>query len=744
MSDLKDKDTIEGGRSRIKFWGGAVIVLMIILMFMPWNIGQNVRNDQYDVLVGTASGGRKVLSGDLQRAQRNLETLEGLFVSIQVDPTDPSSIEDVPLLQALWGPELVAAMKRNEWAYHLLVEESRKFGLGESQRTLGSLDRDSQNARSVGVFNSGQVFIRDLHPLYGSPLYSVQQGALGIRQQVTRIYRPFIQNGTDFQPERRGLSALAPIEQQAIYGALRDLLSVQSAASLAQTAIKPSPVMIDQLIARAGQRFRLNVASIDARPFIDTVTVPSDAELKAQLAKYADRPADEVTAENPFGFGYQIPNAVKLQMIAFSRPEVRAVVESEKTPYEWEVEARMAYARDASQFKSLAPASQPATAPAADPNQVAPFDQIQAAAIRMMVDKATSARVDEITRKTRTTMSLDHQAWLTKQASSLGVGYESLDYLNKLAATIQSEPRFRVLPVVRSEQGSFLGAEELSLNPSLSRLLYRFPVNTARQLGLRTAIVPAAQYIIEFAKPFMDQQMIEKAGGAVLDINKPSDPLSDFNGDTVAFIRLTAAEKAHPATDLDSMRARLTSDVNRANAQTKAIAKANAAAEAIKAGGKFDVAGASSATVDIEPLGFTDQVPPELGLTLNAYEQFHGEVGRNLLGEPDGQPVATISVPLAQKVFVAQRIGLEAVWSDEEQLNLRRIVTTDGVTDRMAEPGSPLNMFGLTDKAVSNDWLSIDAVRARNAWVPATGDKDDDEKHESSDSSKSAGPTTKP
>lgn len=730
MSNLNDKETIEGGKSRIKFWGGSVIVLMIVLMFMPWNVGQRTHGDGYDILIGTVKGGRKIYSGDLRRAQRNLEILESLFVSIQVDPTDPSAIEDVPLLNAVWGPELVAEMKRNDWAYHLLVEESRKFGLGESQQTLGSLNRDTQNAREIGVFNSGQVFIRDLHPLFGSPLYQAQQGALGIRQQVTRIYRPFVLNGTDLQPERRSVSALAPIEQQAIYGALRDLLAVQSAASLAHAAIKPSPVMIDQLIARAGQRFRLNLAGIDARPFLDSVSVPSDAELKAQLDKYADIPANQVTQENPFGFGYQIPKGVKLQLLVFSRSEVRAVVQSEKTPYDWEVQARMAYARDSSQFRDLAPATQPTTAPA-DPNQIPPFDQIKDAAIRLMVDKATDVRVDEITRKIRTTMSLDHQAWLTNQSSSLGVAYDSVDYLNRLASNIQSEGRFRVLPSVRSEQAAFLSMDELSVHPVLARMAYRFPLNTARQLGLQTMILPASQYIIEFAKAFMDKQQIEKAGSAVLETYKPSEPLTDLAGETIGFVRITDTAAAHPATDIEPLRARLTSDVNRVRAQEKAMAKATAAVDAIQATGKFEVPGTGVTTVELEPLGFTEQVPPELGLSLDAYEQFHAEVGRRLLGSPQGQPVDVINVPLAQKVFVAQRIGLEATWSDERELNLRRLVSTAGVTDRMSEPASPQNIFGLVDNAVTSDWVSIEAIRKRNQWVPAAGHDKDEKDQES-------------
>lgn len=727
MSQIKDKDKIETGGSRIKFWGGAVIVLMIILMFMPWNVGQRTHDDHHGAVVGTANGGRKITAGELSGAERNLDLLESLVVYVQGEPGNPKSMMYVPLLNAIWGGDRVTEFKRNPWAYHLLVQESRKFGLGESQRAIGTLDRDSQNARADGIFNSGNVFIRDLHPLFGSDLYAVSHTRPA--QSTTKVIRVANQNGGSLGIEERLVNTLPPIEQQAIYNALRDLLAVQSAASLAEAAIKPSPLLIDQYIARNAQTFKLNVASIDARPLMDAVTVPSDAELKAQLDAYADTKPDSVTPENPFGFGYQIPNAVKFQMISFSRADVRKVVEAEKSPYEWEVDARMAYAKDPGQFKSLASATQPtadsADAPAPDLAKVEPFDNIKAGAIRMIVDKATAARVDDITRKIRSNMSLDHQGWLTAQPSSLGAPYDSIDYLNRLAAAIQSESRFKVLPSVSSEQSRFLGEEELSQHPMLSRMVYRFQTATARQLNLRLPVVPAAPYLVAFAKPFLDRKVVEQAGTAVLELYKPSDPLTDFTDDTIAFVRLTDTAAAHAATDIEPLRARLTADLHRSRAQQKALDAANRAIETIKSGGKFEVPGATVSSVSVGP---NMAAPPELGITGDSYLQFREEVGRNLLGDPDGQPLAAISVPLADKVFVAQRVGLEAFWSREEELNVARLFQTAEMTLLMQLPKSPQNTFGLSDTPVADGWVSLEAIRKRNGWVSSSGRDEDESK----------------
>ncbi len=724
MSDLKE--TTEGGSSRIKFWGGAVIVLMIILMFMPWNIGQRLHNQPHSVLSGTASGGRKVMSDEVRAAANSLEGLESLYVSIQTDPTNLEHAEDVPLLTALWGQERAAEMKRHPEAYFLLVEESKKFGLGESQRTLGSVDRDAQDPRQTGIFNSGTVYIRELHPIYGSPLYSAQHGELGVPQIYTHVFRPYIQNGTSLVPERRSVTTLPLLEQQSLYLSLRDLLSVQAAASLSQAAVKPSTLLIDQLMARAGQKFTLNVASIDARPFTDSVSLPTDAELKAQLEKYANTPSgpQSVSTENPFGFGYQIGDSVKFQMLSFSRAAVRAVVEAEKTQYDWEVEARMAYARDPKPFKPAPSATQPTTAPS-KPEEVPPFDQIKADAVKLIIDKATDARVNEISRKLYSTLSLDYQAWLTAQPSSLGVSFESVDYLNKLASIIQSDPRFNVLPAVRSEQGKAMDLDALSLDPQLSRMIFRFQLNTARQLGLQMPIAPAPQYILRFAKPFMSKQNIEKAGSAVLEMYKPSETMSDFDGDLVAILRLTAAEKAHAATDLEPIRARLVADLNRIHAQEKAMSKAFAAIEAIKATGKFEVAGSAVSTVTVLPPQRDVPIPPELGPTADAYRQFHDEVGRNLLSGSAEQPVAAINVPLGQRVFVVQRTGLEPMWTSAEELSANRVGLMARIAENMTLPKSISPQFGVSEKPVGSEWLDVDSILARNEWVSVSGKEKD-------------------
>lgn len=736
MSQIKDKDKIETGGSRIKFWGGAVIVLMIILMFMPWNVGQRTHDDHHGTVIGTASGGRKVTAGESMQAEHNLELLQSLFVFVQRDPNNPGEPTYEPLLNAIWGADRVTEMKRNAWAYHLLVQESRKFGLGENLRTLGPLERDNQDARGDGIFNSGFVSIQDLHPLFGSELYNASHGFYGRTQSATQVFRITYQNGTSVAPERRLVSTLAPIEQQRIHSALRDLLAVQSAASLAETAVKPSPLLVDQFIARNGQRFTLKVAGIDAKPLIDAVSVPSDSELKAQLDAHANVPPGQVTAANPFGFGYQVPNAVKFQMISFSRADVRKVVEAEKTPYEWEVDARMAYAKDPGPFKSLAstqPTTGPATAPSTDLTQAEPFDNIKAGAIRVIVDNATKTRVDDIIRKIRSTMSLDHQSWLTSQSSSLGVSYDSIDYLNKLAANIQAEARFKVLPTVLSEQSRFLGAEELLLQPAIANLYFRFPLNTMRQLNLQTPVVAAAPYLITFAKPFLDKKDAEKAGSAVLEMYRPSEPLSDENDDTVAFIRLTDTAAAHAATDIEPLRARLVTDVNRSKAQQKAIDAAGRAIEAIKASGKFEVPNATVATVNIAP---NTPAPTELGISGPAYGQFNEEVGRNLLDDPNGQPLAALNVPLADRVFVAQRVGLEALWTTEEELNGARLFRTGEMTLLMQLPKTPRNGLGMSDKSVSDSWVSVEEIRKRNQWASTSGHSDEESEEQK--------PTTQP
>lgn len=719
MTQRKDNDTIEGG-SRIKFWGGAVIVLMIILMFMPWNVGNKTHGGPTSSLRGTASGGRKVMSGEIANAAAALELLEGLHVAVR-DARRPDQMGYIPLLTAIWGDELASEMKHNPEAYYLLVQESLKFGLGNNPETLGPLDRDRQDVTRPGIFNDGRVLVSELHPLPGSQLYYHTGGG-------TQIVAP--QLHADGYVSQVTLSTLPQLKQQAVYAALADLLSVQAAASLATGTIKPSSVLVDQLIARNQQSFTLQVAGIDAKPFADSVSVPTDDQLKAQLTKYADVPPGQHTPENPFGFGYEVQNAIKFQMIVINRADIRAVVQAEKSAYDWEVEARMAYAKDPSKFSSLAPTTSPTSAPATtSPSSANAFDQIKAGAVRMIVEKATAARVEEIERKIRSTMSLDHQRWAaaktvnaTTEPSSLGVDYESLEYLQKLATTIQAEPKFKVLPTVISEQSRFFDIKSLAQEDNVRKFTYTFDPNVARVLGL-PRMIGAPEYLVAFARPFLQKSLAERAGDATLEMMKPSDVLEDTLNDRLAFVRLTDTLASHPATDIEPVRAQLAADVRRVNAQEQAEKKAQSYVEAILSSGKFEVPGTTASVVQIDPLNQNATVPPALGLEIAAYEQFHQEVGRKLLGDPTGKPVSLISVPLAQKVFVVQRLAITAPWNTLAELDQQRIYTQGQVALQMSMPGGFRNVFGLTEKFVPNTWVNVEDVLARNEWKPVGGEK---------------------
>lgn len=722
MTQKRDPDKIESSR-RLQTWGAAVIILMIVLMLMPWNTANHTQHSGKGVPVGTA-GDITVSSIDEINAARTMETLETLQVQF-FDPRQPGSPIQMPLLEAVWGRDLIAAMKKQPAAFHLLVLESRKIGPGANRNVLGPLEIDAQSTQQPGVLNSGRIQLDDLNPLPGSALFEVSRlQGIPMSQPVIVGVRQMTQISADGYVPTVPVMRLSPMEQSEYYFAMQDLLTIQSAASLAGAAVKPSMAMVDQLIARTGQSFTLEVANIDALPLASQLPDPTEADLQAQLAKYADVVQGTVTDENPFGFGYRVADSVKYQMLSFKRSDIRAIVQAEKTNYDWEVEARMAYAKDASTFSALAPTTAPTTTQPAATNATA-FEQIKEGATRLMIDRAVENRISDIERKIRTTTGLDYQRWKTSQdtktatqPSSLGVNYDSVEYLSKLATSIQAEPRFKILPNVVSEGSTFKGIAELRTDSNIENLIYVFPEAVARARRLPSIFEPAAFYLIEYARPFMAESEIATSGSSVLELFKMSDRLTDESEETIAFVRLTAVQDEHPAKDLAPVRGRVAVDWKKAKAQDQAIANAKLAADAIKAGGQFEVPGAAVATITADAPSMGGTIPPELNLNAPAYQQFFDQVGKQLMVDPSGQPVAVLNVPLAQKVYVARRTGIQAKWTSAEELEEQRVIARGILEQRLLLPKGPLNVFGLTDKAIMLDWLSVDAVLSRNEYKP--------------------------
>ena len=106
--------------------------------------------------------------------------------------------------------------------------------------------------------------------------------------------------------------------------AAKSVLDVQAAAEAYADFFKVSAPLADFQASVASQAVTLQAAGFDAQDYLDRVTTPGDAEVVEQFEKYAGTPPGATTDQNPFGFGYRLPDAVRLEYLTVSRDAAEA------------------------------------------------------------------------------------------------------------------------------------------------------------------------------------------------------------------------------------------------------------------------------------------------------------------------------------------------------------------------------------------------------------------------------------
>lgn len=508
----------------------------------------------------------------------------------------------------------------------------------------------------------------------------------------------------------------------AIRVAVGQAMLVQKSLEKAEGAVtKVSRPMRRQVLAQESDTATFDLVEIPAAPFLPTVQAPTTQQVEAHFKQYASAdPNDEVN--NPEGFGYRYPNRVKLQYIEVPLADVRAAAErkrnaDEKTQYEWDRDAFKYYQEHPDRFSTKqpdpnesmlavnpkAPASKPATTqgPA-----TRPFAEAKADARRFVLDADVAKLATRVQERVVAQMNGDFVAYRNgvaqaggdaskAPASSVGVPYNTFEYLQKLAADTQKQ--FGVLPVIRSFDNAFLTPQEF------------IGLAGVGQLRLETG-EPLYQYVFTngqaFAPPTKDETRVLKPF-------EPTPALHDAENNAYV-VRLTDMQKAHVPASLAEVQAAVEHDLRAAAALKAAKAEASKLLAAAKQAGSLkaaaDAAGrkvVTAANVSFLGLARADAVysPPPLQLPNRIVQRTFLREAFDLFATvtpPAPKPLGLIEVPRDGKVYVAQVTdGRPTATEPNDLLTLRSLLLAE--IDRAGEYRS----------VVWSKWFDYDDLVAR-------------------------------
>jgi hypothetical protein len=349
----------------------AVVVIVIMFGFIGGSylsyLGQ--RSSPLHSAVAHYLDNRKITNYDVQIAQNELELLKSVAADELMRGQDVHGLLLAELLFAgeRTSPELIAYLRQAITANQYRISNSQ---IGKIyQRAMPPslywllLKEEAHNA-GVRVSNAdaGEVLSRAIPKLLNGATYGQLMGSM-------------MQRGT---AEGQVLKAFA------------DLLAVFQYARFISSCENVTVGQMAQAAWFDRETIDVNFVKFDAEQFLEAVPEPNEKQVNEHFAKYKTYFAGDVTDENPFGFGYKLPERVQLEYLVLKVSDVKSIV---KTPTFEETEEY--YQKNREQFTKKVPGDPN------DPNsllvgKVSSYAEAAAAISDRLLQKKVDAKIQAI------------------------------------------------------------------------------------------------------------------------------------------------------------------------------------------------------------------------------------------------------------------------------------------------------------------------------------------------------------
>ena len=529
--------------------------------------------------------------------------------------------------------------------------------------------------------------------------------------------------------------------------AAKSVLDVQAAAEAYADFFKVSAPLADFQASVASQALTLQAAGFDAADYLGRVETPSDAQVAEHFGKYAATPPGVVTDDNPFGFGYRRPDAVRIEYLTVSRDAAEAVARRDLLDQplaEREADLYGLFRNNRPAFP--APATRPATRPttmpaegdallAAENPAVAGFLADQAAKItgdaaeewaaytavhdevvNAYVRREASRLADATLKRARDALAGDFRSLRAAARKDepapetrAGVPADDAEYLPRVADAVAERTGLR--PEVTVLRRDLLPVSDLADPDAVGPIAGAFLVQGGQAVGT------LAQYVATQLDPILSPERREAARGGplLLELFQPGEPLVDPQLNAYVLRVVDARDDAPPA-DVGAVREQVVQDLRLRAAYDLALADARAFAQAGDfSGGNVETVGPFLPLAGPPPgttaLG-TAPLPPAalIGLARGAYALTPPASRGATAGE-----AGVIDLPSLRHAAAARVVAVEPTYADATDRGLRLTQVTAGLTDQLRR-----------DPAARAEFFDPDRVAARVGFDSARDDEDDE------------------
>lgn len=585
-------------------------------------------------------------------------------------------------------------------------------------------------------------------------------------------------------PDGRALRPLSEVSgqqiRQQVITAASAILEVRQNALQYLDMVKISQPVLDFHFSLQNQKVALDTIVISADAFLPDVQQPSQEAIEAHFEAYKDELAGQVTLENPFGFGYRLPDRLKLQYITLPQDAVEKKVAQELAgqPLRQREQALYRYwSENRARFPVPpgAPATQPALYPTTVPTTVPTtgpttgsttqattqpsadvsdstiasgpgavllregnpeVEQFLASQTRQLAGNANEAdwrayvavhdqvadqffferamELDGTVRKRlRDLLQSDFRAFdLARRqpsgdetpVSRVGVSVADTAYLDRVADRIAQETGVR--PATTSFGRDFLTGPQLTEVAVMGPIAESLAGVEAAMAG-RGQPLPFPAYAMGTALPLLEPEHREQVEqrGLGLELLQPSELLTDLLGNAYFFRITDAAPDSAPAS-LDVVADPVRQDLRHMAAYEVALETATQIAETARATSLAE-AGAdwphhstelftpAFGPQDLAAFGLADAPPAAqlAGAEAVAQGVYTLLAASAATDTPLEETVGLIEIAPAFTAVVASPTQLEATWTDEMSLALRRAGMRQQLAQQSLQQSGALDGF---------------------------------------------------
>jgi hypothetical protein len=291
-----------------------VIALMIVFTIEPlMNYFSSVRTGEGRA-IATYGDGKKISRQDVAMANQQIEVLRMLGMDQVLRPQDPrlGSTQDlrIALLGELIFPERSNAVESISRIKQIVSMD----GYSVSDKQINEI-YTKQHPASIYWF----LLTREAHEA------GVRMSTDYAKSQLEMLL-PRLHRGATYSQIIEAIEKRNRVSEEQVLEAFSDMTSVvEYCRTICATESRSIQQVLDQTILQR-ETVDVNYVVCGADTFVDESFKPAADKVEEQFEKYKGNFAGEVSEDNPYGFGYKLPERVCLEYIAVRLNDVASTV----------------------------------------------------------------------------------------------------------------------------------------------------------------------------------------------------------------------------------------------------------------------------------------------------------------------------------------------------------------------------------------------------------------------------------